>query len=524
MAITFELYTGKANGVSGPSQKPNTAYLKAADWDDYRYKTIFALVVFDSNGERYNIGSVKIGRVNQSIGWTADLIKDKRFKKLDEGFFSLGQSEEYYSTIQSLEPSLKKNILNSLNDVVSNEDLISKAINEDVFKSSLLRDISLTSLSGQFKRILLGGDIQTEFHFKYKIPQGARTAGLELEFHVDPESNPPSNVHVLIGRNGVGKTHLLNNMVKALVADDETIKKVGEFSIPLDEDGLPYNLEKTDPLFAGVVSVAFSAFDPFEPYPEKKDKSQGIRYSYIGLKRATNRGGEKGTPMSRDMLTNEFVKSMLASVTMGKLERWLEAIKSLESDSLFRDLSLSKEFVEYEGEELEAFARKTFNRMSSGHAIVLLTITKLVEKVEEKTLVLLDEPEAHLHPPLLSAFVRALSELLSHRNGVAIVATHSPVILQEVPRDCVYKMSRSGLKATPERPQIETFGENVGVLTREIFGLEVSNSGYHKLLEKELAQSKSYKRILRQFDGQLGSEAKGILRSLILAMNNEAEE
>ncbi|RTR27023.1 AAA family ATPase [Shewanella atlantica] len=523
MAITFELYTGKANGVPSPSQKPNTAYLKASDWDDFSYKTIFALVVFDSNGESHNIGSVKIGRIKQDKGWSADLLS-KRFKQLENGFFSLGQSEEYYSAVQSLEPDLRNNILKSLNDIVNNEKIISTAMSEDVFKSSLLRDISLTSISGQFKRILQGGDVQTEFHFKYKIRQGARTAGLELEFHVDPESNPPSNVHVLIGRNGVGKTHLLNNMVKALVADDESLKKAGSFSIPLDEDGLPYNLEETEPLFAGVVSVAFSAFDPFEPYPEKKDKSQGIRYSYIGLKRATNRGGEKGTPMSRDMLTNEFVKSMLASITMGKLDRWLRAIKSLESDSLFRDLSLSKEFVEYEGAELEAFARKTFNRMSSGHAIVLLTITKLVEKVEEKTLVLLDEPEAHLHPPLLSAFIRALSELLSHRNGVAIVATHSPVILQEVPRNCVYKMNRSGLKATPERPQIETFGENVGVLTREIFGLEVTDSGYHKLLEKELEQSRSYKKIIKRFDGQLGSEAKGILRSLILVMENEANE
>ncbi len=40
--------------------------------------------------------------------------------------------------------------------------------------------------------------------------------------------------------------------------------------------------------------------------------------------------------------------------------------------------------------------------MSSGHAIVLLTVTKLVARVEEKTLVLIDEPESHLHPPLLS--------------------------------------------------------------------------------------------------------------------------
>ena len=55
---------------------------------------------------------------------------------------------------------------------------------------------------------------------------------------------------------------------------------------------------------------------------------------------------------------------------------------------------------------------KIFNGLSSGHKIVLLTITKLVEMVSEKTLVILDEPELHLHPPLLSSFIRSLSHLL----------------------------------------------------------------------------------------------------------------
>jgi predicted ATP-dependent endonuclease of OLD family len=67
-------------------------------------------------------------------------------------------------------------------------------------------------------------------------------------------------------------------------------------------------------------------------------------------------------------------------------------------------------------------------------------VTRLVESVEERTLVLLDEPESHLHPPLLSAFVRALSDLLVNRNGAAIIATHSPVVLQEVPRECVWRL------------------------------------------------------------------------------------
>jgi predicted ATP-dependent endonuclease of OLD family len=143
----------------------------------------------------------------------------------------------------------------------------------------------------------------------------------------------------------------------------------------------------------------------------------------------------------------------------------------------------------------------------------------LVETVEEKTLVLLDEPEAHLHPPLLSAFVRALSDLLVNRNGVAIIATHSPVVLQEVPQSCVWKIRRSGRELIAERPEQETFGENVGVLTREIFGLEVTDSGFHTLLKSAVENATDYADVVRRFDGQVGGEAKAIIRSLMANRN-----
>jgi len=123
------------------------------------------------------------------------------------------------------------------------------------------------------------------------------------------------------------------------------------------------------------------------------------------------------------------------------------------------------------------------NKIKFYSKIVLLTITRLVEEVEERTLVLLDEPEAHLHPPLLSAFIRSLSNLLIDRNGVAIIATHPPVVLQEVPKSCVWNIRRSESEIKVERLEIESFGENVGILTREVFGLEVTQSGFHKLLK-----------------------------------------
>ncbi|QGP62085.1 putative ATP-binding protein involved in virulence (plasmid) [Piscirickettsia salmonis] len=190
-----------------------------------------------------------------------------------------------------------------------------------------------------------------------------------------------------------------------------------------------------------------------------------------------------------------------------KKERWITAIDILESDENFADMHLKK--------LLPRSTEKLIKKMSSGHLIVLLTITRLISKVEEKTLVLIDEPESHLHPPLLSAFITALSGLLYNRNGVAIIATHSPVVLQEVPKNCVWKIHRVGKKINIKRPDIETFGENVGVITKEIFGLEVVRSGFHSLLVNSVKTGRSYQEIINDYNDQLGFEGRAILKVLI---------
>jgi ABC-type multidrug transport system ATPase subunit len=143
----------------------------------------------------------------------------------------------------------------------------------------------------------------------------------------------------------------------------------------------------------------------------------------------------------------------------------------------------------------------------------------LVDTIEEKTLVLMDEPESHLHPPLLSAFTRALSELLQDRNGVAIIATHSPVLVQEVPKSCVWKLTRLRTAGRSDRPERETFGENVGVLTREIFGLEVTKSGFHEVLQNAVDEGGNFESIMLDYEDQLGIEAQALLRTLLATRN-----
>ena len=153
--------------------------------------------------------------------------------------------------------------------------------------------------------------------------------------------------------------------------------------------------------------------------------------------------------------------------------------------------------------------------MSSGHKTVLLTITKLVEVVSDRSLVLMDEPETHLHPPLLSSFIRALSDLLQSRNAVAIIATHSPVVLQEVPSDCVQVISKSGDVIQVVRPDVETFAENVGTLTRKVFGLEIEKSGFYGLLANE-AQGATFEDVMEGFAEKVGGEGRALIRSFTI--------
>lgn len=270
-------------------------------------------------------------------------------------------------------------------------------------------------------------------------------------------------------------------------------------------------------MFAGVVYVSFSAFDDFD-IPAMVS---GIKSSQIGLrKKATVNDEAKSQVKTPEMLTNDFVESLSKCRSGPRAKRWLLALKMFNGDRLFRKSNIGG-LLDLDDRSWKESARHLFDNLSSGHAIVLLTITRLVELVDERTLVILDEPEGHLHPPLLSAFIRSIADLLAKRNGLAIIATHSPVVLQEVPRSCVSVLRRSGLKSVVAPPTIETFGENVGVLTNEVFRLEVTRSGFHKLVEEAVEECKSYEELIEEFSGQLGSEARAIARGLIAEKNQE---
>lgn len=490
---------------SGPT--PNRVYLRIDYWNDFSFVTMFQVYVADELGTIHDLGSVKIGFENQSIEDSTHASLQWPVDSLPESYFSLGTDVDYYKKIKELfSEELQSEYLTAMRDVVHNPEIFDKFSGEHVFRTSLLRDTSVSSVHGQFARILDGGVELTEFDFQYVVDQTDLHAGFELGFKVVPASKPPTNIHAVIGRNGVGKTTLLNDIVRSSLTLDgvrgQVMTKTWFTAEPVGPD-----------YFSGVISVSFSAFDPFNPPEDQPEPDEGPSYHYIGIKDPTDPEGY--TLKSRTDLQIELVTSIKYVLSeKSKADRWRTAIQTLESDSNFREINLQR-FADDREQLSDVRLLKMAEKLSSGHAIVLLTMTKLVSFVQEKTLVLIDEPESHLHPPLLSAFTRSLSNLLYNRNGVAIIATHSPVVLQEIPRSCSWKLVRSKNRIKASRPDIETFAENVGTLTREVFGLEVAKSGFHMMLTEEVDKGKTFDEIMEDYDSDIGFEGQALIRALI---------
>jgi len=207
------------------------------------------------------------------------------FEVLGENYCSLGQDANYYETLCGLPENTGEEILRALRDCVADPIIYAAFREEEGFQTSLLRSVSEQSITTTFATALGGQAPLTPFHFQYTFPGRIEgTAPPQLTFAIDPQAMPPTNVHAVIGRNGVGKTRLLNNIANSIcqprrTALDPTFGTV-HFLVEDQASG-------GDTRFANLVTVTFSAFDPFRSPPFDAVTSGDIRFSNrpFGVKR-----------------------------------------------------------------------------------------------------------------------------------------------------------------------------------------------------------------------------------------------
>lgn len=536
---------------------PCSVFIKS-NWDDFGFKTTHEHVYYFSSRQKYDIGFCQIGYKNMPHGFTFPE-KNEFKEEFKEIYFTLGTNPEYYKMLydvikqcnkQTKDELLTQDIKNqvseilvSLNDVAYNNLLLDDIQEQDFFTSSFLRDTSMFVIKGQISRWSKGDFTLLPYSFSYKMYKSSFLQldnetkkfyrimddidyGYNVDFNIDPNSIIPTNIHALIGSNAVGKTTLIQSMFNCLITKTSDFfedNEYGEFKFYDKEN-------QTNSEFANVMYVSFSAFDNNLVIDESKNS---ITAQYIGLNQEISRfvnkkrsidentsiainNSQKDNLIQSEFLISLFLDSFLAC-RLGRYKLFAKCIELLEIDPIFKDNNICS----LADENTSRNVSDVFKRLSSGHKIVLLSITSIIAQIQERSLVLIDEPEVHLHPPLLSAYIRCLSFLLKETNGVAIIATHSPVVLQEIPSSCVLKLRRCGEECKAERLNIETFGENVGRLTREVFGLQMMDTGYVKFIQDLADKYESYNQAIEKINGQLGLEGKAILMSYYNRVENE---
>lgn len=461
--------------------------LRADNWDDFGFKTSYHLEYWTSENDQTDIGMVKIMRRGLATANQVISLPNDRDLRLGDDYCSLGQRTSYYETLlEHLGIAETKDYLERMQDVALHPEREAIFRNEPAFHTSLLREGGARRALEDASDLLAGHDLDEGLSFGFATNVGGEP--FRVDFRFGESELIPSRINAVIGYNGVGKTRLMANLAQVAWRDLASREEHEEAFGAL----IPSSMA-----FGRVVAISYSAFDTFSIPSASKE------YVYCGLRDASSE--TEGRLKSTGEIAWELTKALNRLRTE---DRWQALSGALAP--LFREPSfqLSSTMLDFREEESEW--RPVFDALSTGHKISLNIVVQLVSQLENKSLVLIDEPESHLHPPLLAALMKGVTEALRETNSFAIVATHSPVVLQEISSKHVQVLRRYGNVTKVERPRTETFGENVGILTRSVFDLDNTDADYEGVL-RSLGSSIGVAGLSEIFPDGLSSQALAIV-------------
>ncbi|WP_285022454.1 AAA family ATPase [Novosphingobium sp. fls2-241-R2A-195] len=303
---------------------------------------------------------------------------------------------------------------------------------------------------------------------------------------------------VLIGRNGVGKTQLL----KAIVDGLHSNHAAGFLR--------PHFL----PAFRPSRVIVFSSV-PTDPFPRWIGPWHGIDYEYF----AVNASGEEGAdPLlvalvackksedrngfgeNRDMSRLDVVEAALDAIGLwdrlhlplrprrpgDELPHVIEPgnqsyfpigrrLSEQNTIRLIQQIDWNRPAIVLD-EQMEP------RRLSSGEYAMLRFAAQSAAAIEQGSLLLLDEPETHLHPNFVSDLMEILDNLLQSTKSIALIATHSAYVVRETPRVRVNILTLEGREIRIDTPRMQTFGATIDSISQFVFGDTSISHRYQKTL------------------------------------------
>ncbi|ADU08642.1 hypothetical protein ML5_3125 [Micromonospora sp. L5] len=510
----------KGEPLAGPPRR-GFVLLRRDNWDDWGYKTTFTVEIFLEDGRVVDLGPVKILTKGQEGGFTPI---QRTFNQLDNNYCSLGQSLSYYETLHALGSEITREVLRGLRDVVFQPSIREEFIEEEGFEVSLERFSSsaraIEDAAPLFRNAFQLPSPKDSPPLRFSFLSSVGGSEFTTKFAYNDLKEIPSRINAIIGYNGTGKTRLLANLAWVANANlDE--REHHRFAMEFGRIVTPQKLR-----FGAVLAISYSAFDTFEvPGRDALERERIARsgdlwgYVYCGLrkfsneqKRQTDRplsGSDAHTLKSIGEISHDFFEALRRTEDEPRRSLLDAALEPIEEEPSFGRLGVSPRLLHE-----KTFRSQIFPSLSTGHKIVLNIVVHLAAHLERKSLVLIDEPESHLHPPLLAALLKSINVLLERRDSYAVIATHSPVVLQEVPRRYVRVLRRNVQQTFVHEPEIETFGENVGTLTRHVFDLDSSSTDYHSILE-QLSKNHTIQEIDEMFGGEgMSAQARAYVRGV----------
>jgi len=479
--------------------------------NDDGFFTTYILTYFpDANSKDIDVGEVKILLQGQQPNEKVTKSLPEVFTRLTEKFCSLGQTDKYYQFFaQSNDTIFAENALKALRDVTFDPEIQKQFATEDGFTKSLLRLSSAqANLELGWKQISANKSLSTgNLSFTFRCRLSEKTANetdedddaqshiIDFDFSpLDSEMKFPdlNRIMVLIGANGTGKTKVLAKLAQAISGIN---RDAGSFSHVV-------------PKFRMVIAVAYSVFDNFDV---PVGANRVFNYVYCGI-----RSDAKGDPMGTGEAGKRLAKAALLLINRPSAEEYFEFWKNVMSKILPSYVAIPEmafktgRDIREQDQDFQEKISAFYNELSSGQRAMVLIFTEVIANIERESIILFDEPELHQHPAALSALLSALGEILRKFNSYAVIATHSPLVLQEIPSQYVRIINRDDHYIRVTHLNFESLGESLDGIVDLVFGFPDIHNNYRGILT-QLGERYSQDEILDIFHHRLSLQARMFL-------------
>ena len=496
-----------------------------SSWDDFGYHTSFFLhatkkITKDNIKALGWISIMCVDRNHKEKDVTLLIEKigyDKTFYKLPPDFCSLSTSLNLYKQLHRyLSAEQRREFENSFNMILdSNSPYYQSVCNTECFNKSLLRDTDIGDYA-----LIFGKEKLRENSRQYELRSQGFTVKFDncddeiaLDFSPikikDEKGVFPNGIISFIGKNGSGKSTFLYRLATELFAsatnrkikivpEDIVVSQLMLFSYsPFDNFTLPvqHNKQSLEKWHYNLKKFRETENDAFKP-----------RFIYCGIRDVEHEmneliNAEENSFFDKDenyKENNRLSKTFLVDPTSMSNECRIAfqiAVREFGTDWNIFITHLNdvipelKTIIETLNNPLLLIFKKeewneVFKKLSTGHKFFLHAMSHLIAYCEENAVIMFDEPENHLQAPLLSFMMKEIRRILARRSSVMLVATHSPVVLQETLSSNVRVVRRSEKNVIIQKPEIETYGASFGSISSYVFGLSPDIVSYFGVLEQ----------------------------------------